>query len=43
MYKYIYIYKQILHNETPKSINLLDNAPNQPSQFRTKNIVEMNN
>ena len=25
-----------------KVINLLDNAPNQPSKFRTKNFVEVN-
>ena len=25
-----------------KIINLLDNTPNQPSKFRTKNLVEIN-
>ena len=28
--------------EYQKIINLLDNAPNQPSKFRTKNWVEIN-
>ena len=28
--------------EYPKIINLLDNTPNQPSIFRTKNWVEIN-
>ena len=28
--------------EYQKIINLLENAPNQPSQFRTKNWIEMN-
>ena len=29
--------------EYQKIINLLDNTPNQPSKFRTKNWVEVNN
>ena len=29
--------------EYQKIINLLDNAPNQPTRFRTKNWVEINN
>ena len=29
--------------EYQKIINLLDNASNQPSKFRTKNRVELNN
>ena len=29
--------------EYQKIINLLDNTPNQPSKFRTKNWVEINN
>ena len=28
--------------EYQKTINLLDNTPNQPSKFRTKNWVEIN-
>ena len=28
--------------EYQKIINLLDNAPNQPAKFRTKNWVEVN-
>ena len=28
--------------EYPKTINLLDNTPNQPARFRTKNWVEIN-
>ena len=28
--------------EYQKIINLLDNTPNQPSQFKTKNWVEIN-
>ena len=28
--------------EYQKAINLLDNTPNQPSKFRTKNWVEIN-
>ena len=28
--------------ENQKIINLLDNAPNQPSKFRTKNWVDIN-
>ena len=28
--------------EYPKIINLLDNTPNQPSKFRTKNWVDIN-
>ena len=28
--------------EYPKIINLLDNTPNQPSKFRTKNWVGIN-
>ena len=28
--------------EYQKTINLLDNTPNQPSKFRTKNMVEIN-
>ena len=28
--------------EYQKIINLLDNAPNQPTKFRTKNWVEIN-
>ena len=28
--------------EYQKTINLLDNTPNQPSKFRTKNLVEIN-
>ena len=28
--------------EYQKVINLLDNTPNQPSKFRTKNSVEIN-
>ena len=28
--------------EYQKIINLLDNTPNQPSKFRTKNWVEIN-
>ena len=28
--------------ENQKTINLLDNTPNQPSGFRTKNWVEIN-
>ena len=26
----------------PKIINFLDNIPNQPSKFKTKNLVEIN-
>ena len=29
--------------EYQKIINLLDNTPNQPSKFKTKNFVETNN
>ena len=28
--------------EYQKTINLLDNTPNQPSKFRTKNLVDIN-
>ena len=28
--------------EYPKIINLLDNAPNQPSKLKTKNWVQIN-
>ena len=28
--------------EYQKIINLLDNAPNQPSKFRIRNLVEIN-
>ena len=33
------IYKKM---EYQKIVNLLDNTPNQPSKFRTKNLVEIN-
>ena len=29
--------------ECQKIINLLDNTPNQPSKFKTKNWIEINN
>ena len=29
--------------EYQKIINLLDNTPNQPTKFKTKNYVEINN
>ena len=37
-----YLNNYIIKTEYQKLINLLENAPNQPSKFRAKNWMEIN-